>query len=421
MRSDPVRQRTSALPAHLLGLVFVPFAAGFFLSFMLRNANAVISKDLAAEFSLSSSELGLLTSAYFLSFAAMQMPVGVFLDRYGPRRVTAGLLVLAATGVGTFALAGGLGTLTLGRALIGAGVSACLMGSMKAYSMWFPLERLATLNGWTMAAGALGAVAATAPMEWSVSMIGWRALFGGLAAFTLCAGIGIFVLVPEKPVPGAAERWDEQIGKIAAIFRVAAFWRLGLPMIVLQGVYQGLFGLWLIPWLIDTQGLARGEAAQWLMWAAVTYGFASIFFGQGADALAHRGITRLALLKGGTLLAVVVFFALVFVPGLPKLPLLLAYTVGVVAPILCYAILTRHFSVAVTGRLNTALNVSMFVCAFAVQIGTGMLLKFFPPVDGRYPVEGYAVAFAILGVTQLLAWAAVATVKKEPEAYRGDM
>ena len=409
------------LPARLLAVVFVPFAAGFFLSFMLRNANAVISKDLAAEFALSSSELGLLTSAYFLAFAAMQIPLGVFLDRYGPRRATSGLLLIATAGVGTFALADGLGSLALGRALIGVGVSACLMGSMKAYSMWFPLDRLATLNGWTIAIGALGAVAATAPMEFAVSIIGWRAMFGGLAVATLVASACIFFFVPEKPVPGASERWNEQIGKVAAIFCVAAFWRIGLPMIVLQGVFQALFGLWLIPWLIDTQGLARGDAAQWLMWAAVTYGIASIVFGQGADALANRGIPRLALLKWGSALAVVAFFALVFAQGLPKLALLLIYTVGVVAPILCYAILSRHFPITVTGRLNTALNVSMFLFAFAAQIGTGLLLKLFPAVDGRYPAEGYAAAFAILGLLQLLAWASVATMQKEPEAYRVNM
>jgi predicted MFS family arabinose efflux permease len=332
-----------ALPARLLTIVFAPFAAGFFLSFLLRNANAVISKDLVAEFSLSSTELGLLTSAYFLAFAAMQIPLGVFLDRYGPRRVTAGLLLIAAAGVGLFTFAGGLGSLALGRALIGMGVSACLMGSMKAYAMWFPLDRLATLNGWTLAAGALGAVAATAPLEYAASVFGWRPMFGLLAMLTLLASTGIFFLVPEKPVPGASERWDEQIPRIIAIFSVPAFWRIGLPMIILQGVYQGLFGLWLIPWLIDTQGLTRGTAAQWLMWAAVTYALASIFFGQGADALARRGIPRIALLKWGAGLGVAAYFALMFVPGSPKLVLLLAYAVGVVAPILCYAILPPHF------------------------------------------------------------------------------
>jgi len=406
------------LAARLLALVFAPFAAGFFLSFMFRNVNAVLSKDLAAEFSLSAADLGLLTSAYFLAFAAMQIPVGVFLDRYGPRRVTAGLLLSAAAGSGVYAFADGLGPLVLGRALIGIGASACLMGSMKAYSMWFPLDRMATLNGWTMAIGALGAVAATTPVEFAASLIGWRAMFGGLALITVGVAACMFLFVPEKAVPGASELWAEQMGRVASIFRSSAFWRIGMPMIVLQGTYQALFGLWLVPWLMDTQDLSRGAAAQWLMWSALTYAAASIFFGQGADRLAGRGVPRLTLLKGGAAVAVAAFFALAYAPGLPKLALLLLYAFGAVGPVLCYAILSRHFAVAVTGRLNTALNVSMFLYAFVVQIGTGMLLRAFPSEGGRYAPESYATAFAILGAVQLAAFLLVATVKKEPEAHR---
>ena len=109
------------------------------------------------------------------------------------------------------------------------------------------------------------------------------------------------------------------------------------------------------------------------------------------------------------------FFALAYAPFLPKLALLLLYAFGAVGPVLCYAILSRHFPVAVTGRLNTALNVSMFVWAFVVQIGTGMLLRLFPTENGRYPAEGYAPVFAIRGAVQLAAWTRVATVKKEPD------
>lgn len=410
-----------ALPVRLLGLVFLPFAAGFFLSFLFRNANALISKDLATDFGLSSSELGLLTSAYFFSFAAMQMPVGIFLDRYGPRRVTAGLLLIAAAGTAVFAVSGGLGSLVLGRALIGIGVSACLMGSMKAFTLWFPLDRLATLNGWTIAFGALGGVAATVPVEFVASAVGWRVMFGGFSMLALATATAMFFLVPEKPVAGARERWDEQFAKIAAIFATSAFWRIGMPLIVLQAVYQALFGLWLVPWLMDTQDLARAEAAQWLMWSALTYAVASIFFGQGADRMAERGLSRLTLLKWGTAIGVAAFFALAFAPALPKFLLLLTYTFGAVASVLAYAILSRHFPVKVSGRLNTALNVSMFVCAFVTQIGTGVLLRLFPVESGRYATEGYALAFLILGLLQFAAWASVATMKKEPGAYRAPL
>src|SRR6267378_7647575 len=122
-------------------MVFFPFAVGYFLSFFFRNVNAVISRDLAREFELTSADLGFLTSLYLLAFAAFQLPLGVLLDRYGPRRVVAALLCVAAAGALVFGLAHDLGTLSLGRALIGLGVSAGLMGAIKAFSLWFPLSR----------------------------------------------------------------------------------------------------------------------------------------------------------------------------------------------------------------------------------------------------------------------------------------
>jgi len=121
VNTDSADSRES-LPAKLIAVVFIPFASGFFLSILLRYVNAVIARDLAADFALSPSDLGLLTSAYFLVFAAFQIPLGVLLDRFGPRRVLATLLVFAAAGGLVFGLAQGVATLALGRALLG---SAC--------------------------------------------------------------------------------------------------------------------------------------------------------------------------------------------------------------------------------------------------------------------------------------------------------
>ena len=402
------------LPARLLLVVFLPFATGFFLSILFRNVNAVISKDIAGEFSLTSSELGLLTSAYFIAFAALQIPLGIFLDRYGPRRVTAALMLVAAAGALAFATSDGLGGLTLGRALIGVGVSACLMGSMKAFTLWFPLDRMATLNGWILAIGALGAVSATVPVELATSSFGWRAAFTGLALLSVAIAACIFVVVPEKPVPGARELWSEQWSRIAEIFAAPAFWQVGMSLVLLQGSYQALFGLWLVPWLMDTQGLPRGEAARWLMYAALTYAAASIAFGQGADRMAGLGLSRLKVLQWGTAFGVAGFGLLAFAPAAWKFPALLAYTFGAVAPMLAYAILSRHFPVSMSGRLNTALNVATFAYAFAAQVGTGMLLRVFPAESGRYPPDSYALAFGVLLAVQFAGWALAASVRREP-------
>src|SRR3954469_10932093 len=127
-----------SLPVNPLVVVFAPFAAGYFLSFFFRNVNAVISRDLAREFSLTPSDLGFLTSLYLLAFAAIQLPLGVLLDRYGPRRVVTVLLCIAGSGALIFALARDFTMLSIGRALIGLGVSAGLMGAIKAFTLWFP-------------------------------------------------------------------------------------------------------------------------------------------------------------------------------------------------------------------------------------------------------------------------------------------
>ncbi len=409
---------SAPLPARLVLVVFCPFAAGFFLSFLFRNVTAVIAKDLAIEFSLSPAELGLLTSAYFLSFATMQVPVGVFLDRYGPRRVTAGLLLLAAAGSASFAMAEGFGTLALSRALIGIGVSSCLMGSMKAFSMWFPLERMATLNGMAIAAGGLGGLAATMPIEAGAGAWGWRAMFWLLAALCVACAAYIATVVPEKPLAAAREAWGEAFRRMGAIFRQPLFWRVGLPLMTVHANYQSLIGLWLAPWAMDVAGLERGTAAQWLFAAALGYTISSFAIGVAADQLAARGISRLAIFKTGTFVAIVALAGLAWAPAQGKFALVVAYGASAVAPALSYVLLTRHYPPDMTGRVNTSLNIVMFVSSFSAQWGVGAILRQFPAEAGRYDPRGYAIAFGILVAVQLLAWLWLVTLRREPETYR---
>src|SRR5512134_357876 len=113
--------------------IFIPFALGYFLSYLYRTVNAVLAPDLVRDLGLDPAGLGLLTSAYFFAFALAQLPIGILLDRYGPRRVEACLLLFAAAGALLFARATSLPELLLGRGLIGLGVAACLMAAFKAF------------------------------------------------------------------------------------------------------------------------------------------------------------------------------------------------------------------------------------------------------------------------------------------------
>src|SRR5512145_2623355 len=162
--------------------VVLPFLAGYYLSYVLRAVNAVLGPPLASEFGISAAGLGLLTGVYFFSFGLFQIPLGVLLDRFGPRRVNAALLVLAGVGAMLFARAASFDDLLLARALIGLGVSACLMACMQAFILWFPPQRLSTMIAAAYSMGGLGALTASAPVEFALRYYGWREMFVALGA-----------------------------------------------------------------------------------------------------------------------------------------------------------------------------------------------------------------------------------------------
>ncbi|MAF50419.1 MAG: hypothetical protein CMM10_19360, partial [Rhodospirillaceae bacterium] len=172
------------MTALLVFRIYIPFAAGYYLSFGFRTINAVIAPDLVRDIGIDAAGLGLLTSVYLLTFAAFQIPLGVLLDRYGPKATQVLLLMFAALGAYLFARAGSVEGLIAGRALIGFGVSGCLMASLKAFAEWFPRRHLPLVNGVTFMVGGIGAMSSTAPVEAVLGVTDWRGVFLGMAAAT---------------------------------------------------------------------------------------------------------------------------------------------------------------------------------------------------------------------------------------------
>ncbi|MCA9930394.1 MAG: MFS transporter, partial [Anaerolineales bacterium] len=158
-------------------IIFVLFTSAYFLSYFFRSTNAVIAPDLSAEMGLNAAQLGLMTSLFFAAFAAMQIPLGVWLDKWGARRVTPGLMTAAVLGSVLFATSSGFIQLTVGRALIGVGMAGVLMGSLKIFSRWFSPRRYATATGLLVGIGASGALFAATPLARLNQAIGWRMVF----------------------------------------------------------------------------------------------------------------------------------------------------------------------------------------------------------------------------------------------------
>lgn len=402
----------TSVPVNAMLVVFCPFAAGYYLSYFYRYVNAVIAKDLVADFGLAPADLGLLTSAYFLSFALAQLPLGVALDRFGPRRCTAALFCLAGAGALTFGLARDLATLSAGRALIGLGVSAGLMGSIKAFTLFFPRERLTALSGWMIGIGSLGTLSATAPVEALLGPFGWRLLFVGLAALSVAAAALIFLVVPERPLPGRGDPWREQLAVIGRIFARVDFWRIAAPLVISQATFQALQGLWFAPWLADVHGLARGAAADYLFVCAAAYMAASLSLGPFSDLIAKRGISQLRIYQAGMIACTAAFAPLAFGVTSAVLVLLVLFAASSIAAIIAYTLLTQLVPATQTGRVTTASNLLLFGTSFAFQWGVGAVLGRWPSAQGRYDPEGYAVAFGVLLAAQAAAAAWLLTAKE---------
>jgi MFS family permease len=381
--------------------VFAPFAVGYYLSYLLRNVNAVIAPELTRELSVSAAQLGLLTSAYLLAFGAFQLPLGLLLDRYGPRRVEAGLLLVAALGSAVFALGTTLPELASARALIGLGVSACLMASFKAFSLWFPPERQASLNAAVMAAGGLGALTATTPIGWALPLLGWRGIFLVLAVLAVLVA-GAILSTPARSVAGDGETLGEQLRALGGILKSRVFWRFAPQTATIVGGFMALQGLWAVPWLIEVNGQTRESAAFHLLLTsgAMLTGFLAIAF--LVVPLRRRGIEPETILKAGMGAGVLVSLAIVADLGATHA---LWFGLGLVFSVgnLAYALLSTHFPPHLSGRVNTALNLGAFIGAFGLQWGFGALLDVLQ-ANGLPPREAYRWTYGALVVMQALAY-----------------
>jgi MFS family permease len=397
--------------------VFLPFAAGYFLSYLLRNANAVIAPELTRDLSASAADLGLLTSAYLFAFGAFQLPLGILLDRYGPRRVEAGLLLVAALGCAIFAAGSGLTELALARGLIGLGVSACLMASFKAFSLWFPLERQASLNAAVMAAGGLGAVSATAPLSWALPVIGWRGIFVALAVLACLAAAGIFSS-PERRVAASGETLGDQLRALGGILKSRVYWRYAPQTAMLSGGFMALQGLWAVPWLMNFNGYTRESAAFHLLLTSVAMTIGFISLAAFVTRLRRAGLPPQRILVGGIAVGIVLLALIVADVGASHL---LWFGMGLVFSVtnLAYALLSANFPLQLQGRANTALNLAAFVGAFAIQWGVGALVDALGAA-GIGPREAFRIAFGLLLALQALSWAwFVAGAKTRADPRRG--
>lgn len=397
----PSRPHASSSLAFLAVRVFLPFGLGYFLSQLYRTVNAVLGPMLRDEMAISASSLGLLTGAFFLAFALVQLPLGMALDRYGPRRTQAVLLTVTAVGAILFSLGGDTLSLALARAVIGVGVSGCLLASFKAFALWFDKGRLPLVNGLVMACGSLGVMTASTPVQALATALGWREVFHILAAVSVAVAIVIFLVVPEKHVEGEPRTLADQFAGLKAIFTAPVFWSIAPLLATTQSAWLSIQALWMGPWLRDTAGLDATAAAQALLMGGLGGAAGYILLGGLTERLGRLGVPVGAVAGSAIVVFIVVQTALALGSGLPPWLLTFAFAFFGGGATLFYAGLTQRFPVALAGRVNTSLALFVFSLAFALQFVTGLVLDLFPDARGGYTGSGYLVAFGGWALVQI--------------------
>jgi predicted MFS family arabinose efflux permease len=419
---------TAAPPQHfarggLAWRIFLCFAAGYFMSFGLRSVNAVLAPELVGELGLTNAQLGSLSSAYFFSFALMQLPLGVWLDRYGPRRVNAVLMGVAALGCVMFAVSGTFATLWVGRALVGAGVAAGLMASLTAFRQWFAPQRQTQLAAWMLMAGTTGVLTATAPVQWVLPHIGWRGVFWVAAAMLLAVAAALWHLLPRgrEQLPDAdTPTFIASIAGYSDVFRNSYFWRMCVTGAIVQGGFVALQTLWIGPWFVRVLGMTPAGSADhlfafnlFLLLCFVVLGWVAPKVHQGQQALVR-------IVATGTTAVVLVEVAIALSGGPSAWLIWLALAASATHFTLVQPRVGMVFPMALAGRALTAFNLVTFVGVFFTQWGFGLVIDAYraaghPEADAFRAAMLSLAAFHAIALAVFVAWP---LLWREPRAPR---
>jgi len=390
-------------------------AAIYLVSQFLRNSVGVIAPDLATELGLSAGEIGLLSSTFFFAFAAAQLPLGIVIDRYGPKRCMLVCAVVAVAGAILFAFATSATGLIAARALMGLGSSCYLMAPLALYARRFPPERFTVLAGIQLAIGTIGTLFVTAPLAWASAIIGWRTTFLVVAGLMALCAVLVAVVVrgdgPQHSNPGSGETFREGIAGVLEVARMRGFVPLFLMHAMSYSSYVLIVGLWGGPFLAHIYGYDLTTRGNLLMLPAISHIIGVMLWGYTERIL---GLYKPLVLGGA--FATACALLLLAVSGQPE-PIWLAVWLGVFGFLPAYfPVLLAHgrslLPPHLVGRGITLFNIGTIGGTFVVQLASGALIDLFPLQAGAYPLDAYRLVFAVQGLCVLGACSAYATIRR---------
>ncbi len=378
-----------------------------------RATNAIIAPDLIRAFNLDAEKMGLLGSAFFYSFAVFQIPIGILLDRIGPRRVISFFALVGAAGAFVFASAGSYYTALLGRVLLGIGMASALMGSLKVFVTSYSQKRFSTLSGTIIAIGTLGSLFAASPLAYLNSTIGWRLTLLYCGIITVALAVLIFWVLPEKDNEGRTEALtssypEHKTGVIKSarlILGTLAFWQISSIAFFRYGTFVALQGVWLGPYLMGIKRFTPLMAGNILTMLSAGMVIGSPIAGYLADRVFQT--TKSVLMLG------LICYALCLVPLTGIWNIDSAFTLSAIFMslgffngfgMLAYTHVKELFPLSMSGTVTTAVNFFLMTGgAFFMQI-IGVIILLYAGTNQGYSTTAYHMAFLIclMGMTASL-------------------
>ena len=381
--------------------VFLAFAFTYFFSALLRAITATLSPTLTQEFHLHARDLGLLAGGYFLGFAAMQLPLGTWLDRHGPKKVLVWFLGLAVLGCLVFAFATSFSALLAARVLCGAGVGACLMAPMTGFRRWFSEPVQLRANSWMLMTGSFGMLASTLPVQWLLPVLGWRPLFWGLAALIVLAMVVIAWAVPAwqpvAPATGAKASYRD-------VWRDPYFRQMSPIGFFNYGGMIAVQTLWAGPWMVRVTGFDPLASAAGLFTINLCMLVTFWTWGLVTPRLQRIGLGPDRLIAWGTPLSFLALGALIAGGSQAGAFTLALFCVTTTFVALAQPAVGMAFPASLAGRALSAYNLVIFGGVFVVQWGIGLMVDAFGAL-GLDEVASFRAAFATYGVANLLSYA----------------
>ena len=374
-------------------LIFLVFAFAFFISNLLRSITATLSPVLTTEFNLTAGNLGLLAGGYFLGFSCMQIPLGFLLDRHGPKKIVSSFLIIAIIGTTSFALAQNFASLLISRVFIGIGVSACMMGPLTGYRIWFAEKYQQRANSWMLMVANIGFVFSTLPVQVLLPIIGWRWIFIGTTFLIL---IGIFLILLFIPSWNHKIETDENKieGKLSEIWSNNFFKSLiPLGFFNYGGVYA-IQTLWAGPWMVRVAGYSPLESATGLFWINFIMLIGFFVWGYFLPKISKYGLSSFKLMKFGLPISYLVLLSIVILGSKVGVFLLTIYILTSIVLSLSQPAVALSFPKRLAGKSLTSFNLIIFLGTFVTQWGIGLIIDLSQSF-GKSEIVSFQISFFV--------------------------